>query len=174
MGLCGIAKVAFGVYGVGLRWERDVFVCGCRVMAAPVISISSDTSEESVGSHAPQVILFDAMPAIILVIPEVPVVPADPIITPEVGTVSVISPFRVLDLVYYSPSSDSDLSEDSLPLAPDLPLVSPFCVLMTQRQTFPLAPIVAPPEIRRCSMTIVPPGEAIPFGRPYRTHPNGP
>ncbi|GJW14494.1 hypothetical protein Tco_0018627 [Tanacetum coccineum] len=93
-------------------------------MAAPVISISSDTSEESVGSHAPQVILFGVIPAIIPVIPEVPVVSADPIVTPEVGTVSVISPFGVLDLVYYSPSSDSDLSEDSLPPAPDLPLIT--------------------------------------------------
>ncbi|GJU48474.1 hypothetical protein Tco_1218029 [Tanacetum coccineum] len=92
-------------------------------MAAPVISISSD---ESVGSHAPQVILFGAIPAIILVIPEVHVVPADPIVAPEEGTVLVVSPSRVLDLVDYSPSSDFDPSEDSLPPAPDLPLVSPF------------------------------------------------
>ncbi|GJW10906.1 hypothetical protein Tco_1576733, partial [Tanacetum coccineum] len=35
------------------------------VMAAPIISISSDLSEESVGSHAPQVILFGPIPAII-------------------------------------------------------------------------------------------------------------
>ncbi|GJV24465.1 hypothetical protein Tco_1377160 [Tanacetum coccineum] len=95
-------------------------------MAAPIISISSDTSEESVGSHAPRVILFGVIPAIIPVIPEVPVVLADPIVTPEVGTVSVVSPAGVLDLVDYSSSSDSDPSEDSLPPAPDLPLVSPF------------------------------------------------
>ncbi|GKD01446.1 hypothetical protein Tco_1171720, partial [Tanacetum coccineum] len=96
------------------------------VIDAPIISISSDSSEESVGSHAPQVILFGAIPAIILVIPEVPLVPADPIVAPEVGTVSVISPTRVLDLVDYSSSSDSDPSEDSSPPVPDLPLVSPF------------------------------------------------
>ncbi|GJY86028.1 hypothetical protein Tco_0500054 [Tanacetum coccineum] len=95
-------------------------------MAAPVISISSDTSKESVGSHAPRVILFGAIPAIIPVIPEVAVVPADPIVTPEVGTVSIVSPARVLDLMDYSSSSDSDLSKDSLPPATDLPLVSPF------------------------------------------------
>ncbi|GJY96796.1 putative reverse transcriptase domain-containing protein [Tanacetum coccineum] len=52
-----------------------------QVMAAPVISILSDSSEESVG---------------------------------------------VLDLVDYSFSSDSDPSKDSLPIAPELPLVSPF------------------------------------------------
>ncbi|GKG01279.1 hypothetical protein Tco_0305984, partial [Tanacetum coccineum] len=57
---------------------------------------------------------------------EVSIVPADPIVTPEVGTVSVVSPARVLDLVDYSPSSDSDPSEDSLSPVPDLPLVSPF------------------------------------------------
>ncbi|GJR41484.1 hypothetical protein Tco_1217168 [Tanacetum coccineum] len=97
-----------------------------KVMVALVISIPSDTSKESVGSHAPRVILFGVIPAIIPIIPEVLVVPADPIVTPEVGTVSVVSPTGVLDLVDYSPFSDSDPSEDSLPLAPDLPLVSPF------------------------------------------------
>ncbi|GJU60690.1 retrovirus-related pol polyprotein from transposon TNT 1-94 [Tanacetum coccineum] len=68
------------------------------VIAAPIISISSDSFEESVGSHAPRVILFGAIPAIIPIIPEVPIVPADPIAAPK----------------------------DSLPPAPDLPLVLPF------------------------------------------------
>ncbi|GKG23165.1 hypothetical protein Tco_0388468, partial [Tanacetum coccineum] len=44
----------------------------------------------------------------------------------EVGAVSVTSPAGVLDLVDYSSSSASDPSEDSLPLAQELPLVSPF------------------------------------------------
>ncbi|GJZ42246.1 hypothetical protein Tco_0589132 [Tanacetum coccineum] len=39
---------------------------------------------------------------------------------------------------------------------------------------FPLAPVVSQPEICRRSGTLVRPGEAILFGRPYRTHPNGP
>nr|GEW48195.1 hypothetical protein [Tanacetum cinerariifolium] len=47
-------------------------------------------------------------------------------VAPEVGAVSVISPIGVLDLVDYSSSSDFDPMEDSLPLAPKLPLVSPF------------------------------------------------
>ncbi|GJS99550.1 hypothetical protein Tco_0820720 [Tanacetum coccineum] len=40
----------------------------------------------------------------------------------------------------------------------------------------PIAPVTkpAPPGIRRRSATLIRPGEAIPFGRPYRTHPNGP
>ncbi|GJV68643.1 hypothetical protein Tco_1484152 [Tanacetum coccineum] len=45
-------------------------------MDAPVISISSDTSKESVSSHAPRVILFGAIPAIIPVIPEDSLPPA--------------------------------------------------------------------------------------------------
>ncbi|GKF53568.1 hypothetical protein Tco_0160478, partial [Tanacetum coccineum] len=96
------------------------------VMVAPVISILSDTYEESVGSHASRVILFGVIPAIIHVIPKVPIVPGDPIVAPEVGTVLVVPPSGVLDLEDYSPSFDSDPSEDSLPPAPDFPLVSPF------------------------------------------------
>ncbi|GJY31497.1 putative reverse transcriptase domain-containing protein, partial [Tanacetum coccineum] len=82
-------------------------------------------SEESVGSHAPRVILFGTIPAIIPVIPEVPIVLADPLDAPKVRAVSVTSPARVLDLVDYS-SFAFDPSEDSLPSAPELPLVLPF------------------------------------------------
>ncbi|GJR74289.1 putative reverse transcriptase domain-containing protein [Tanacetum coccineum] len=38
---------------------------------------------------------------------------------------------------------------------------------------FPIAPIVAPLGIRRWPSILIRPGEVIPFGRPYRTHPNG-
>nr|GEX23025.1 hypothetical protein [Tanacetum cinerariifolium] len=95
-------------------------------MAALIISISSDSFEESVGSHAPRVILFGVIHAINHIIPEVLIVLADPIVAPDVGTVLVVSPTGVLDLVDYSSSSDSDPSEDSLPPVPDSPLVSPF------------------------------------------------
>ncbi|GJW09415.1 hypothetical protein Tco_1575242 [Tanacetum coccineum] len=179
---------------VRLMGLRRAKVIENQVMDAPVISISSDTSEESVGSHALRVILFGVIPAII---PEVPIVPADPIVTPDVGAVSVVSPIGVLDLVDYSPSSDSDPSEDSLPPVPALPLVSPFLCsddtkaddesepadqrpvssshdTLAPLSEFPLAPVIAPPGIRRRLATLIRPGEAIPFGRPYRTHPNGP
>ncbi|GKB26602.1 hypothetical protein Tco_0866003 [Tanacetum coccineum] len=39
---------------------------------------------------------------------------------------------------------------------------------------FPIAPVTAPPGIRRWSAILIRPGKAIPFGRPYRTHLNGP
>ncbi|GKB74010.1 hypothetical protein Tco_0935422 [Tanacetum coccineum] len=162
------------VFRPGPVWGCDRLVSRAKViknqvMAALVISISSDTSEENVGSHAPRVILFGAILAIIHVIPEVPIVPADLIVTPEEGTVSVVSPARVLDLVDYSPSFDSDPSEDSLPPVPDLPLVSPFlCYNDTEADDES-----EPAEIRGRSATLVRPGEVIPFGRPYRTHLNG-
>ncbi|GJT18483.1 putative reverse transcriptase domain-containing protein, partial [Tanacetum coccineum] len=175
-----------------------------QVMVAPIISISS---EESVGSHAPRVILFGAIPAIIPVIPEVTIVPSDFIVTPEVGAVPVVSPTGVLDLVDYLYSYPS---EDSLPPALDLPLVLPFLcsndseadgesepaeqrpvsssharfsrsgsypgsfLPLQDRDQFPLAPVVAPPGIRRQPTILARPDEAIPFGRLYRTHLNGP
>ncbi|GKF84388.1 hypothetical protein Tco_0249286, partial [Tanacetum coccineum] len=139
-------------------------------MVAPVISISSDTFEGSVGSYAPRVILLGVIPAIIPAILEVPIVPADPIVALEVGTVSVVSPSEVLDLVDYSPSSNSDPSEDSLPPAPYFPLVLPFLCsddtlapLSSSHDTlaplskFPLAPVITPPEIRRRSATLIRP-----------------
>ncbi|GKG09859.1 hypothetical protein Tco_0338605, partial [Tanacetum coccineum] len=39
---------------------------------------------------------------------------------------------------------------------------------------FPIAPVTAPPGICRQSATLIRLGEAIPFGRPYRTYLNGP
>ncbi|GKD54291.1 hypothetical protein Tco_1287678 [Tanacetum coccineum] len=189
-----------------------------QVMPAPIISILSDSSEEIVGSHAPRVILFGAIHDIIYVIPEVPIIPADPIVIPEVGTDSVVSPVGVLDLLDYSSFSDSDPWKDSLPPVPDLPLVSPFLCfddseandesehaeqrperhesltvhdaevsrwrdrvasrpstpsgpsshdILAPSSEFPLAPIVAPPGIRRRSTTLIRPDEVIPFGRPY-------
>ncbi|GKC56604.1 hypothetical protein Tco_1084202, partial [Tanacetum coccineum] len=126
-------------------------------MSAPIIYISSDSSKESVGSCASRVILFGAILAIIPVIPEVLIVLADPIVTPEVEAVPIISPTEALDLVDYSSFSDSDPSEDSLPPAPDLPLVSPSGSsshdTLAPLSEFPLAPVVAPPRIRRHSAT---------------------
>ncbi|GKB07806.1 hypothetical protein Tco_0836090, partial [Tanacetum coccineum] len=152
-------------------------------------------------------ILFGAIPAIIPVIPvvlaEVPIVPTDPLVAPEVGAVSITSLAGVLDLVDYSSSSGSDLSEDSLPLVPELALVSPFLCsddseadseseptevtsglsspsgssshdTFAPSSEFLVAPVVAPPGIHRRPAILVRPGEAILFGRPYRTHPNGP
>nr|GEX99213.1 reverse transcriptase domain-containing protein [Tanacetum cinerariifolium] len=142
-------------------------------MEAPIISISLDSSEESVGSHASRVIFFGTIHAIIPVIPEVPMAPADLIGSTKVGAVYVSLPTGVLDLVDYSSSSDSDPLEDSLPVAPELPLVSPFFCFddleadsesepaeqrperhesLTPSSKFPLAPVISPPEIHKLSV----------------------
>nr|GEX11028.1 reverse transcriptase domain-containing protein [Tanacetum cinerariifolium] len=135
--------------------------------------------------------------SVISVVPaEVPIVPADPLVAPEVGAAFFILPTRVLDLVDYSSSSYSDPSEDSLPPAPkrhesltvhdalvlrwrDKVASRPSSLLRSSPHDtlapsfeFPLAPVVAPPGICRRPTILVRPGEAIPFGRPYRTHPN--
>ncbi|GKA71935.1 putative reverse transcriptase domain-containing protein [Tanacetum coccineum] len=111
---------------------RDYHVAHfAKVMAAPIISISSDSSEESVGSHAPRVILFGDIPAIIPIIPEVPIVPADPIVAPEVGTVSVVSPTGADG--ESKPAEQRPERHESL----------------TPSSEFPLAPVVAPPGILR-------------------------
>ncbi|GKA52564.1 hypothetical protein Tco_0745879 [Tanacetum coccineum] len=153
-------------------------------MAALVIPISSDSSKESVGSHVLRVILFGAIPAIIPVIPEVPaevpIAPIDPLVIPEVGAVSVTSPTRVLDLMDYS-SFDSDPSEDSSPPALELPLVLPFLCSDDSEADSESEPAEQRLE-RHESLSVhdvmpailIRPGEAIPFGLPYRTHPNGP
>ncbi|GJR46578.1 hypothetical protein Tco_1314681 [Tanacetum coccineum] len=39
---------------------------------------------------------------------------------------------------------------------------------------FHISPVTAPPEIRRWPVILIRPGEAIPFGRPYRIHLNEP
>ncbi|GJU37537.1 hypothetical protein Tco_1185891 [Tanacetum coccineum] len=132
------------VFHPGPVWGYDRLVSRAKVMAALVISISSDTSEESVGSHALQVILFGAIPAIIPAIPEVLIVPIDPIVSPE----------------------------DSLPPVPDLPLVLPFLCSDDSEADDESEPAEQRPE-RHKSLTVYD-GKAIPFSRPYQTHPNGP
>ncbi|GJS18786.1 hypothetical protein Tco_0413258 [Tanacetum coccineum] len=88
-------------------------------MAALVISIFLNSSNKSVGSSIPRVILFGSIPT------EIPVVPADLPVTPEMGAAVLISHVGVLELDTYS-SSKSGPSEGSLPPVPVAPMVSPF------------------------------------------------
>ncbi|GJT98642.1 hypothetical protein Tco_1094160, partial [Tanacetum coccineum] len=134
------------------------------VMAAPLIPILSDSSEESVGSHVPQVILFGTIPTsilVILVVPaEVPIAPVDPLVAPEVGAVSVISPTRVLDLVDYSSFSDSDSSKSE-----PIEQRPKRHESLTPSSEFPLAPVVAPPRICRRPAILVRPVGPFPARR---------
>ncbi|GJS02381.1 putative ribonuclease H-like domain-containing protein [Tanacetum coccineum] len=112
----------------------DVFAY-FMVMADPIISISS---EESVSSHAPRVILFGAILAIIPVIPKIPIVSADPIVAPKVGTVPVVSPrgggeSEPAEQRPVSSSHDTLAPLSEFPLAP---VVVAFLVGETTRESY--------------------------------------
>ncbi|GJZ06872.1 hypothetical protein Tco_0540665 [Tanacetum coccineum] len=63
---------------------------------------------------------------------------------------------------------------DILTVIPSTSVRSRVTARPSSSSEFPIAPVTAPPEIRRRSAILIRPGEAIPFGRPYRTHLNGP
>ncbi|GJR25316.1 hypothetical protein Tco_1101548 [Tanacetum coccineum] len=102
------------------------------VMAAPVITISSYSSDESVGSPPSRVILFGDIPT---VIPSTSVVAPETSTTatvissaaPVVETAIVASPTGLCGLVPYSDSdSDSPNEMDSPEYITTLPVTSPF------------------------------------------------
>ncbi|GJY85517.1 hypothetical protein Tco_0499543 [Tanacetum coccineum] len=95
-----------------------------QVMAAPVISISSDVSVESVRSYFLRVILIGSISV------EVP-------IAPEVGAAVVASPVGVLKLDTYS-SSEVDPSESSPPPVFVAPMVLPFMCLDDSEEDIPI------------------------------------
>nr|GEU39411.1 reverse transcriptase domain-containing protein [Tanacetum cinerariifolium] len=105
-------------------------------------------------------------------------------VAPEVGPAAVASPAGALELDTHS-SSEDDSSESSLPtvfVAPMvLPFLYPYCshlpapsAIVAPSSEFLLAPVVAPPGIHRRRAILIQPGEDIPIGRLYRTHPGGP
>ncbi|GJU95775.1 hypothetical protein Tco_1320531 [Tanacetum coccineum] len=175
-------------------------------MAASAIIISSDSSDESVGSPPSRVILFGDIPTVIpstsVVAPETSTIaPVISSAAPMVETTLVASPTGLCGLVPYtgsnSDSPDEMTSPEHISLLPAIspfictdssdgpPLQDPYVATVAHWRSrvtarpsssheFPIAPVTAPPGIRRRSATLIRPGEAIPFGRPYRTHLNGP
>ncbi|GJX37488.1 hypothetical protein Tco_0250791 [Tanacetum coccineum] len=135
------------------------------IMAASAIIISSDSSDESVGSPPSRVILFGDIPTVI---------PSTSVVAPETSTIAPVissaAPMVETTLVA-SPTGLCGLD-------PYVATVARWRSRVTARPSssheFPIAPVTAPPGIRRRSATLIRPGEAIPFGRPYRTHLNGP
>ncbi|GKC96333.1 hypothetical protein Tco_1161775, partial [Tanacetum coccineum] len=57
-----------------------------------------------------------------------------------------------------------------IPTAPILPTPS---AIVAPSSEYPLAPVVSPPGIRQRRAILIQPGEDIPIGRLYRTHPGG-
>ncbi|GKD31323.1 hypothetical protein Tco_1242101, partial [Tanacetum coccineum] len=111
------------------------------------------------------VILFGnihtVIPSTFVIAPETSTIaPVISSVTPMVKTTLVTSPIGLCGLVPYS-DSDSDSPDEMVIARPS-------------SSEFPIAPVTAPPGICRWSAILIRPGEAIPFGRPYRTHLNGP
>nr|GEZ51990.1 putative reverse transcriptase domain-containing protein [Tanacetum cinerariifolium] len=170
-------------------------------MVILVISVSSDSSEDSMETPAGRVILFGSIPTII---PD-----NTPVITPPTTQTDttviptetpIIAPTILLSFDYtpaspdYSSASDteSDPSEDpSSDHIPPLPATSPF--LSSTDDTIdsdtpdtppspthrtPFTEITSStqrsPIIPRRQVMILAPRQPIPHGRPYRYHPNRP
>ncbi|GJV36565.1 putative reverse transcriptase domain-containing protein [Tanacetum coccineum] len=170
-------------------------------MTISVISISSDSSEGSVGTPAGRVILFGTIPTTIpnttpvIILPttqsDTTVIPTEtPIIAPTIPP----SPNYTPASPDYSPTSDSefDPSEDpSSDRIPPLPATSPF--LSSDDDTTNSDSLDTPPSPTQCTpfteitsstqrspviprrrVMILAPGQPIPHSRPYRYHLNRP
>ncbi|GKC59344.1 hypothetical protein Tco_1086942, partial [Tanacetum coccineum] len=150
------------------------------VMVISVISVSSDSLKESVGTSAGRVILFSIIPTTIS--------DTTPTVTsPTTHVDTTLTPTEIP-----TPDPSEDPSSDRIP---PLPATSPFLsstddssdsdTLDTRpSSTHEVSPIeVAPPTgqilpapfgVHRRRVTIVSPGQPIPYGRSYHCHPNGP
>nr|GEY39794.1 zinc finger, CCHC-type [Tanacetum cinerariifolium] len=163
-----------------------------KVMAISIISISSDSSEDSMGTPAGRVILFGTIPT---TIPD-----TTSMITPPTTNTPIIAPTIPPSPDYtpsspdYSPASEaeSDPFEDpSSGHIPPLPAISPFLssdddTADSDTPDTPLSPTHDTPfteittstqrshVIPRRRVMILAPGQPIPHGRSYRYHPNGP
>ncbi|GJU91175.1 hypothetical protein Tco_1303598 [Tanacetum coccineum] len=102
------------------------------IMAASAIAISSDSSDESVGSPPSRVILFGDIPTVIpstsVVAPETSTIaPVISSAAPVVETTLVASPTGLCGLVPYSGSDSDSPDEMSSPEhISQLPAISPF------------------------------------------------
>nr|GEY60568.1 hypothetical protein [Tanacetum cinerariifolium] len=155
-------------------------------MAVSAIVISSDSSDESVGSPPSRVILFGDIP---IVIPSTSVIapktsdiaPVISSVAPVVETTIVASPTGLCGLVPYS---DSDFDSPDEMASPEyitlLPATSPFLFTNSSKDSDPSeasdsseAPPSQDPYVTTIAPILIRPREAIPLGRPYRTRPNG-
>ncbi|GJV11515.1 hypothetical protein Tco_1353056 [Tanacetum coccineum] len=179
---------------IGPVWGCDRLISRAKVIvnqviAALVILISSESSEESVVSHVLRVILFGAIdekslmttataiPAIIPVIPkvpaEIPIVHADPFVCTETAKSMYAEqrPERHESLVVH------DVMvlrwRDRVTSRPSSPSGLSFYDTFAPSSEFPIAPVVDPHGICRRPTILFRPGKAIPFGQPYHTHLNG-
>nr|GEW31962.1 putative reverse transcriptase domain-containing protein [Tanacetum cinerariifolium] len=161
-------------------------------MATSVISISSDSSEDSIGTPAGRVILFGTIPTTIpdttpMIAPPTtdtpiiaPTIPPSPDYTPASPDYSPVSeaesnPFEDPSSGHIPPlpatslflSLDDDTTDSDTSDTPPSPNHNtPFTEITASTQRSPVIPC------RR--VMILAPGQPIPHGRPYHYHPNGP
>nr|GFA98453.1 hypothetical protein [Tanacetum cinerariifolium] len=132
-------------------------------MAAPIISISSDT--ESVGSSTSRVVLFGTIPTVIpanasTMVHATPVIhdsaaeiPIIPPRAPKVGVTVVTLPSGIRVALRSSSNTSSSSTVIASPAA---------CQI-----------VPAPPRVPHRHVILVLPGQEIPFGQSYCTQPNG-
>nr|GEZ25265.1 hypothetical protein [Tanacetum cinerariifolium] len=166
-------------------------------MAISVVSVSSNSSEESVRTPAERVILFSTIPTTIPdTIPTIspPATHTDTIDIPTIAPTTPLSPDYTPASPDYSPAPNTefdpskDTPSDHIPL---LPSISPFLSSTddtTDSDTpdtpsspthgIPFTEITSStqrsPVIPRRRVIILAPRQPIPHGQPYRYHPNGP
>ncbi|GJR38347.1 putative reverse transcriptase domain-containing protein [Tanacetum coccineum] len=148
--------------------------CVNNVMAISVISISSDSSEDSVGTPTDTPVIPTETPIIAPTIPPSPdYTPASPDYSPASDSESDPSEDPSSDHIPPLPAILPFLSSDDDPTdsdAPDTPLSPthgmPFTEITASTQRSPIIP--------RRRVMILSPGQPIPHGRPYRYHLNGP
>ncbi|GJY14476.1 putative reverse transcriptase domain-containing protein, partial [Tanacetum coccineum] len=95
---------------------------------------------------------------------------------PPVSVAPMVSPLLCSD----DSESDTEIPErhvsptTSIPEIPNAPILPAPSAIVAPLSEYPLAHVVALPEIRRRRAILIRPGEDIPIGRLYRTHPGGP
>ncbi|GJU86880.1 hypothetical protein Tco_1294426 [Tanacetum coccineum] len=177
----------------------EVYLPG-PVMAISVILVSSDSSEESVGTPTGRVILFGTIPTTILdttpsVIPPtthidtIPISIVSPTIPPSLGYTPASSDYSPASDTEFDPSED--LSSDHIPPLsatspfisstndssdsdiPDTPPSPTHGTPFTDTTVSTQRSLVAFGALRRLVMVLAP-AQPIPHGRPYRYHLNRP
>nr|GEW31858.1 putative reverse transcriptase domain-containing protein [Tanacetum cinerariifolium] len=163
-------------------------------MAILVVSVSSDLSEESVGTPTGRVILFGTIPTTIsdttpTISPHATHIDTTKI--PTIAPTTPLSPDYTPTSPDYSHVPDTEFDPSKAPPSdhiPPLPAISPFLSSTddtTDSDTppspthgIPFTEITSStqrsPVIPRIRCMILSPGQPIPHGRPYRYHPNGP
>ncbi|GJZ99479.1 hypothetical protein Tco_0672030 [Tanacetum coccineum] len=154
--------------------DDDGCLVGGMVMAISVISISLDSSKESVGTSTARVILFGTILTVILAIVPVvdlPVVHDDtPLIPTETPTIPpVISTLPHTSLFLYTDSFDSDTSKRPPSHDPYEVTVARWRSRVAARPLPPSLPTLrwilpAPPGLPRRSAILILPGQPILVG----------